>query len=112
VSFLIELAHPMDDWTDKDVLHMQKDLANAVQYCVWDGPFKHGRFVGNTNLRANDGADILRYHCLEPFPTEILGCKSGKARAGGDLDLGPGPSTSIATRCPPEWRRRAPWTLW
>jgi hypothetical protein len=35
VSFLIELAHPTDDWTDKDVLHMQKDLASAVLCMGW-----------------------------------------------------------------------------
>ena len=53
------------------------------------GLLSTGDLSGIRNLRANDGADILRYHCYEPFPTEILGCESGKARAGGDLDLGP-----------------------
>jgi hypothetical protein len=53
------------------------------------GLLSTGDLSGIRNLRANDGADILRYHCHEPFPTEILGCESGKARAGGDLDLGP-----------------------
>jgi hypothetical protein len=54
--------------------------------------------------RANDGADILRYHCHEPFLTEILGCESGKkyrARAGGDLDLALDPQHRSRPVAPP-----------
>jgi hypothetical protein len=78
------------------------------------GLLSTGDLSGIRNLRANDGADILRYHCHEPFPTEILGCESGKARAGGDLDLGPWTLNIDRDPLPPppEWRRRAPWTSW